>query len=76
MLFNYGTCGKTTAGNDHAFWARVEIKDLRYSQDSCSELFSRSPELDCFESLRMALDATSGWVGVERHDFFRPKGSD
>lgn len=53
MLFNYGTRGKTTAGSDHAFWARVRIKDLRYSQDSCSELFSRSAELDSFESRKI-----------------------
>ena len=50
VIFTYGIGGKKRAGSDHSFWARVRIEDLKYSQDSCSELFSKSPELHSQEA--------------------------
>jgi len=42
-LYTWGAAEQQVADNDMSFWARVRIEDLRYTQDTCSEVFSRSP---------------------------------
>ena len=46
----WGGVGRRSAGNDHSFWARIRIQDLKYTQDSRSEVFSRTAELNTYEA--------------------------
>ena len=42
MLYSWGSNGQQPAGSGYSYWARVTIKDLRYTQDTCSKVFSKS----------------------------------
>ena len=42
-----GTLGRKRADNDHSVWCRIRLRDLKYSQDTCSEV------LPTYESQRI-----------------------
>ena len=49
MLISNGTLGRKRADNDHSVWCRIRLRDLKYSQDTCSEV------LPTYESRRIQL---------------------
>ena len=53
MLISNGTLGRKRADNDHSVWCRIRLRDLKYSQDTCSEVFSKSAMLPTYESRRI-----------------------
>lgn len=37
MLYTWGSNGQQSTSDGFLYWARVRIKDLRYTQDTCNE---------------------------------------
>jgi hypothetical protein len=42
MLHSWGFNGQQPTQNDFSYWARLKIQDLRYTQDTCNEVFGKS----------------------------------